>query len=210
MLYYRKISKKITPEQIETQMPDTTLHDLTPLDPRSDLSPHMPRMLTREVYYKGQTVIEQGVSGNRAFYIERGMVEVLVKDGPYMVRLAVLGAGEIFGEMALIEHKDRSATVRALQDTTVTVITNAELDQKLNNVHDKAIHALIRVLLVRLRSANRGQMRHYKNLAEFQDRIAGLVEKASHGVEAAKRDQFRSEVTPLLEQLAKLLAQYQR
>lgn len=184
--------------------------DITDLDPRSNMPAHMPRVLTREVFYKGQTIIEQDLSGNRAFYIERGMVEVLVKDGPYMVRLAVLGAGEIFGEMALIEHKDRSATVRALQDTTVTVITNAELDDKLNNVHDKAIHALIRVLLARLRGANRGQMQHYKNLADFQDRIAGLVEKASNGVEASKRQQFRNEVTPLLEQLDKLLGQYQR
>lgn len=191
-------------------MTDTTLGGIPALDPRSDLSVHMPRMLTREVFYRGQTIIEQGLSGNRAFYIERGMVEVLIKDGPYMVRIAVLGAGEIFGEMALIEHKDRSACVRALQDTTVTVITNAELDEKLNNVHDKAIRALIRVLLVRLRAANRGQMRHYKNLAEFQDRIAGLVDKVAHGVDASKRDQFRGDVQPLLQQLEKLLAQYQQ
>lgn len=182
--------------------------DMTDLDPRSSLPTHMPRILTREVFYKGQTIIEQDVSGNRAFYIERGLVEVLVKDGPYMVRVAVLGAGELFGEMALIEHKERSATVRALQDTTVTVITNRELDEKLNNVGDKAVRALIRVLLARLRGANRGQMQHYKNLAEFQDRIAGLVEKASNGVEASKRQQFRDEVTPLLEQLDKLLEQY--
>ncbi len=182
--------------------------DISDLDPRSGLPAHMPRILTREIYYKDQTIIEQDVSGNRAFYIERGLVEVLVKEGPYMVRVAVLGAGEIFGEMALIEHKDRSAAVRALQDTTVTVITNRELDEKLNNVGDKAIRALIRVLLARLRGANRGQMQHYKNFAEFQERIAGMVEKASNGVEASKRQQFRSEVTPLLDQLDKLLDQY--
>lgn len=184
--------------------------DTNDLDPRGTLPPHLPRILTREVYYKDQTIIEQGQQGNRAFYIERGLVEVLVKDGPYMVRVAVLGAGELFGEMALIEHKERSATVRALQDTTVTVITNHELDEKLNQVGDKAIRALIRVLLARLRGANRGQIQHYKNLAEFQDRIAGLVEKVSNGVEASKRQQFRSEVTPLLEQLEKLFDQYSK
>ena len=182
--------------------------DITDLDPRNAMAGHAPRILTREVFYKGQTIIEQDLSGNRAFYIERGMVEVLVKDGTYMVRVAVLGAGELFGEMALIEHKGRSATVRALQDTTVTVITNRELDEKLNNVGDKAIRALIRVLLARLRGANRGQMQHYKNLTDFQDRIAGMVEKASNGIEAGKRQQFRQEVTPVLEQLEKLLDAY--
>ena len=85
-------------------MSDNIPGDITALDPRSGMPAHMPRLLTREVFYKGQTIIEQDVSGNRAFYIERGMVEVLVRDGPYMVRVAVLGAGEIFGEMALIEH----------------------------------------------------------------------------------------------------------
>lgn len=183
-------------------------NDITDLDPRSDLPPHLPRILTREVYYKGQTIIEQDQTGNRAYYIERGLVEVLVRDGPYMVRVAVLGAGELFGEMALIENKDRSATVRTLQDTTVTVITNHELDEKLNNVGDKAVRALIRVLLARLRGANRGQMQHYKNFAEFQDRIAGLVDKATNGIEASKRQQFRDEVTPLLNQLDNLLEQY--
>lgn len=182
--------------------------DIRDLDPRRDLPPHMPRVLTREVIYKGQSIIEQGSSGNRAFYIERGLVEVLVKEGPYMVRVAVLGPGEIFGEMALIERRERSATVRALQDTTVTVITNHELDEKLNNVSDKAVRALIRVLLARLRGANKGQIQQYKNLAEFQDRIAGLVEKVSTGVEASRREQFRNEVTPLLEQLDELLAGY--
>ena len=29
----------------------------------------------------------------------------------------------------------------------------------------------------RLRGANRGQMQHYKNLTDFQDRIAGMVPK---------------------------------
>lgn len=184
--------------------------DISDLDPRSGMPAHMPRILTREVFYKGQTIIEQDVSGNRAFYIERGLVEVLVKDGPYMVRVAVLGAGEIFGEMALIEHRDRSAIVRALQDTTVSIITNRELDEKLNNVADKAVRALIRVLLARLRGANHGQMQHYKNLAEFQDRISGLVSNVATGVEASKRQQFRNEVTPLLEQLDQLLKAYQK
>lgn len=150
------------------------------------------------------------MSGNRAFYIERGLVEVLVKDGPYMVRVAVLGAGEIFGEMALIEHKNRSALVRALQDTTVSVITHHELAEKLSHVEDKAVLALIRVLLARLRGANKGQMQHYKNLADFQDRISGLVSHVSTGVEAAKRQEFRDKVTPVLEQLDELLKAYQK
>src|SRR5687768_11718883 len=94
----------------------------TELDPRRDMQPHLPRILSRDVYYPGQTIIEQNSAGHRAFYIETGRVEVVVRDGAHAVRVAELGPGEIFGEMALIEHRERSAAVRALESTTVTVI----------------------------------------------------------------------------------------
>ena len=88
----------------------------TQLDPRHGMQPHLPRILNREVYYKGQIVIEQGAEGYHAFYIEKGRVEVLVHDGMHQVRVSELGPGEIFGEMALIEQEARSATIRALTD----------------------------------------------------------------------------------------------
>lgn len=180
----------------------------TDLDPRNDLQPHLPRVLNRSVYYRGQTIIEQGGTGNRAFYIETGEVEIILRDGPHEVRLGTVGPGEIFGEMALIEHDERSATVRATRDTTVTVIHARDLEDKINAIDDPAVAALIHVFIDRLRAANKGQVAHYKNFAEFQDRIAGLVEKTVRGVDHTKRQQFRDEVTPLLEQLDELLESY--
>lgn len=178
------------------------------LDPRKDLQPHLPRVLNRDVYYKGQTIIEQGADGHRAFYIEKGQVEIIVRDGPHEVRVGTLGPGEIFGEMALIEHDTRSATARALTDTTVTVISEQELEQKINAIEDKAMGALLHLFVNRLRASNEGQLSHYRNFAEFQDRIAGLVEKTARGVNYRDRQKFRDEVGPLLEQLDELLDRY--
>ena len=180
------------------------------LDPRNDMQPHLPRVLNRDVYYKGQTIIEQGSDGHRAFYIEKGQVEIIVQDGPHTLRVGLLGPGEIFGEMALIEHEVRSATVRAVTDTTVTVISAHELDDKINAIEDKAARALLFVMIDRLRSCNNGQMAHYKNFAEFQDRIAGVVEKTARGVSYRDRQKFREEVGPILEQLDELLETYGR
>lgn len=180
------------------------------LDPRNSMQPHLPRVLNRDVYYKGSTIIEQGSGGHRAFYIEKGEVEILVRDGHHSVRVGILGAGEIFGEMALIEHDCRSATVRALTDTTVTVISAHELEDRISNIEDKAVAALIHVFIGRLRTANEGQLSHYKNFAEFQDRVAGLVDKAARGVDQGQRQKFRAEVTPLLQQLDDLLDSYGR
>lgn len=178
------------------------------LDPRKSIPGHMPRVLNRDVYYAGAVIIEQGSDGNRAFYIEKGEVEILVRDGHHTIRVGILGPGEIFGEMALIEHEQRSATVRALTDTTVTVISARELEDKISHIEDRAVAALLHVFIGRLRTANEGQMSHYKNFADFQDRIAGLVNKAAHGVKDSQRQKFRAEVTPLLNQLDALLDSY--
>ena len=182
----------------------------TELDPRNGMQPKLPRVLSREVFYKGQTIIRQGSGGYRAFYIEKGRVEVRVQEGPHSVKVSELGAGEIFGEMALIEHTDRTATVIALEDTTVTVISNQEMEAKINMIEDKSAVGLIHILIERLCAANRGQIQHYRNLAEFQDRMAGMIEKASNGIDERKRRQFREEATPLLEQLEALLDSYTR
>jgi MFS family permease len=58
----------------------------------------------------GDTVFEQGDLGDRYFVIESGEVEV-VGDGR---RIATLGPGQAFGEIALLKREPRTATVRAI------------------------------------------------------------------------------------------------
>lgn len=168
------------------------------------------KVLNREVFYKGKTIIEQGDEGFRAYYIERGRVEVLIKDGAHLLKVTELGAGDIFGEMALINNERRSATVRAIDDVTVSVISRDEISGKMKRIEDPAIQALINVLGSRLRQTTKGQMKHYINLTEFQDRIANLFSDVDESIDAAERDKFRAEVAPLLEDLQKVLARYQR
>lgn len=180
------------------------------LDPRNGLQPHLPRVLNRDVYYKGQSIIEQGADGNRAFYIEKGAVEIVVREGHHEIRVGLLGPGEIFGEMALIGHEQRSATARAVEETTITVISGHDLEDRMNQITDKAVVALIKQFIRRLRSANDGQMRHYRNYIDFQDKIAGFVEATAHGIEQSNRAQFREEVGPVLDQLDEILRKYSK
>ncbi len=182
----------------------------TDLDPRCDMQPHLPRLLNRDVYYKGDIIIQQGSTGINAYYIEQGRVEILVREGPHEVKIAELGPGEIFGEMALIEHETRSAAVRAITDTTVTVISASELQKKIKRIEDKAVGTLIHVFIDRLRTANNGQLARYKELADFQDRVTGIITKAGRGIDKGKRDAFRDEAEPLLAKLEALLEKYHR
>jgi CRP/FNR family transcriptional regulator, cyclic AMP receptor protein len=178
------------------------------LDPRKSMDHTNRRVLSREVRYKGQDIILQGDDGYRAYYIERGRVEVLVKDGAHQLKVAEMGAGNIFGEMALITRGPRTATVRALEECVLTVISRDEIEGKINTIKDKAIRALINVLAERLRNTTQGQLVQYKSLAEFQDRVSGLVDDVEAGVPQEKRDAFRDEVTPLLDDLQRVLDRY--
>ncbi len=179
-----------------------------PFDPRSSMDNSNRRVLSREVYYKGQTIIEQGSEGYRAYFIERGKVEILIKDGSHQLKVAEMNAGDLFGEMALITNEPRSATVRAVQDTVLTVISKDEIESKIGTIKDKAIRALINVLADRLRNSTLGQLTQYKSLAEFQDRVTGLVDSVEEGIDASQRDAFTNDVTPLLADLQKVLDKY--
>ncbi len=165
-------------------------------------------VLSRETFHKGQRIIEQGAPAFRAFFIEDGEIEISVRDGNHEVAISKLGAGEIFGEMGLLVGDRRFASATALTDCTLTVISKEALERKINNLEDKAIRAIIRVLITRLRESNSGQLAHYRNFAEFQERLAVLVQKANQGIDQDKKGAFRAEAEPLLDQLEALLDKY--
>lgn len=180
------------------------------LDPRKqEQEKNNPKILNREVYFKGKTIIQQGDEAYRAFYIEKGRVEVIGEENGMMVKIAELGPGDIFGEMALIERGPRTATVRAMDDVTVTVIARDEIEGKIKRIDDKAIRALINLLIERLRTTTREQVHQYRTLAEFQDRITGIVDRVDGGIDETRRSAFRAEVKPLLDDLQDVLDRYQ-
>ena len=68
-------------------------------------------------YADGEEIVRQGDTGDCMFEVLAGRVEVLQEMDGKEVRLAVLEAGDFFGEMALFERLTRSATVRAFSST---------------------------------------------------------------------------------------------
>lgn len=165
-------------------------------------------LLNRENYFSGDTIVEQDSNACRAFYIEEGEVEIRVREGRHEIAVSRLGKGEIFGEMGLLLDSQRSATVKALSNCTLTVISRETLEKKIDTIEDKAIRAIIRILITRLRQSNSGQLHHYRNFAEFQERLDMLLSKADRGVAQDKKGAFREEAEPLLNQLEALLDKY--
>lgn len=67
--------------------------------------------LQRLVLTPGDVVFREGEEGREMYFIARGELEVLSRD---MTRIAVMGPGSFFGEIALLTRASRSATLRAL------------------------------------------------------------------------------------------------
>jgi flavin-dependent dehydrogenase len=72
-----------------------------------------------KIYKSGETIIRQGDVGECMYFIQSGKVEVIRESDGKDVKLAELGQGDFFGEMALFEKGVRSATVRPLDEVRV-------------------------------------------------------------------------------------------
>jgi CRP-like cAMP-binding protein len=104
-------------------------------------------------FHTGDTIIRQGELGECMYIIQSGQAEVIQSQDGKETRLAVLGKGDIFGEMAIFQRESRSATVRAITDLrTLTV------DKKifLKRVHEDPsfVFAILKKMSQRIRNLN--------------------------------------------------------
>ncbi len=81
-------------------------------------------MFVTKEYRKGKKIVRQGTHGTSAFLIKKGTVEVYLENAEgNKIVLAQLKENDLFGEMALISAGERTATVIALEDCEVAVLT---------------------------------------------------------------------------------------
>ncbi|WP_018410564.1 Crp/Fnr family transcriptional regulator [Methyloversatilis thermotolerans] len=110
-------------------------------------------------YLAGEIVFDEGDEGQAIYAIADGEVEILRNDGERTQRLALLGPGEIFGELALLDQAPRAAQARAGSDCRLVVFFRADF-MGLLETHPKTASkialSLARHLGARLRQANTG------------------------------------------------------
>lgn len=108
---------------------------------------------TRESLDADVRVFSAGEPGNCAYVIEDGCVEVLREAGGSLRRIAVLSAGAMFGEVALLDQQARTATVRTLVPTRLQRIDRSDIAPLLANA-DPVIQHLMNLLLARFRHSH--------------------------------------------------------
>lgn len=80
-------------------------------------------MSNAAVFQPGQVIFREGETSQEAYRILRGRVEIsIVADGKPVI-LAQLGEGDIFGEMAMVDERPRSASAQSLEVTECEVLT---------------------------------------------------------------------------------------
>ena len=110
-------------------------------------------------YLAGEVVFDEGDDGEAIYAIVSGEVEILRHEGGRQQRLAVLAAGEVFGELALLDQAPRAAQARAHSDCRLVVFFRADFMSLLEThpkIASKIALALARHLGGRLRQANAG------------------------------------------------------
>lgn len=94
----------------------------------------------------GRHLCEQGSTGREAFILVGGSAEVR-RNGR---KVATLGPGDCVGELALLDHGPRTATVTATTDVDVLVLGAREFAGILDEVPPIA-HKLLKALASRIR-----------------------------------------------------------
>ncbi|MBC8288013.1 MAG: cyclic nucleotide-binding domain-containing protein [Nitrospinae bacterium] len=107
----------------------------------------------KTIYFKkGEEIIQEGTLSDCAYIIDAGRVEVSKKrpNGEKHI-IGVLNENDIFGEMGLIDGFPRSATVVALEDCTISIMTQ-EAFNSLAQHNPQALMPILKVLAKRLRA----------------------------------------------------------
>jgi len=112
------------------------------------------RLTSRRSCPKDTVVFFENEEGDTFFCIVDGRIKVtILGDDGREVILSVLGRGDFFGEMALLDNEPRSATAIAVEDTELLSLHRNDFQTVLTD-NRTIMSALIKILTSRLRRAN--------------------------------------------------------
>lgn len=106
---------------------------------------------------KNEIIFRQGASANTAYLIESGEIEIFyTNENNKDTHLTILGPGELFGEMALIDATVRSASAKAHTDVILHEIQKEQLIEKINS-SSAIVQLILKILMERLRKLNQAE-----------------------------------------------------
>ncbi|MGL5080551.1 MAG: Crp/Fnr family transcriptional regulator [Microcoleaceae cyanobacterium] len=134
-------------------------------------------------YPAGRAVVMEDAWGNAVYFIVSGWVKVRRLSGESAATLAILGRGDFFGEMAILDESPRSNDVIALSPVRLISVSAQRFIQTLfkdSQLH----HRMLQLMVRRLRQSNqRYQMRHRPPAVKLADTLVELAENYGQSTE---------------------------
>ncbi len=121
----------------------------------------------------GQVVFREGDSSDTCYVVRSGRARAVREHGDgRTITLATFGPGDIFGELAMFEDERRSATVEAIEPTSVVAVLGPDM-RRLMVEHPEISTRLVIALGRRLRETNERLSR--QSFQTVQSRVAAVL-----------------------------------
>ena len=141
-------------------------------------------------YGDGEVVFWEGEEGDNMYVIQRGHVRITKITGEGDATIAVLGPGEVFGEMALFARQKRSTTVTAMENARILSIDKSKFFKTVARDPSLAFN-LLEVMSDRLRqkdqefaSFRKRRLEILRSGMDIKETCRIILEEASDSVEA--------------------------
>ncbi len=102
---------------------------------------------------KGTVIFREGDTGKTMYIIQSGKVRIFKQIGDVDKTLAVLGPGEFFGEMAILDDKPRSASAEVIEDAKMLEVDEGTFEAMIKS-NPEIAYRIIKKLSQRLRETN--------------------------------------------------------
>jgi len=151
----------------------------------------------------GQVLMEEGDPGDSLYIATEGHFEISKRTGERDVVIAGSGAGDVIGEISLLEGSPRTATVRAVSNARLVKISREAFTQLLERSPSASLN-MLRTVTARLRNTE-AMLRQSEKMAALGTLSAGLAHELNNPAAALSRSARQMHDT--LAELQRLAAQ---
>lgn len=168
------VMKKDLQDHVQQEMIDDLIRKIPFLACLNDAEiAEFKRLVMKKKFMKNQYILHEEDTSNYFYFILKGKVKIIqLSDDGKEKMLAIHKKGDFFGEMAILDGKTAPATVVAMEDTMIGLISREMFHQYLLN-NNEVLKEIIALLCSRLRDA--WSMVKIMSFADAEHRVRAVL-----------------------------------